>query len=103
MALSCSWHSSWEFSSSSPGLVSVILGLIKSRNLNIVRNELKKDGKGVDDQFVKFARTNPNVGLTPEEFERMSMSQSNPVRFQGSDLGLVFSGISSDPNRMFIS
>merc|ERR1719163_1835917 len=56
------------------GVVSVLLGIIKSRNLNIVRNELKKDGMNLQQQYDQFARINPNTGLTPEEFERMSLS-----------------------------
>jgi len=85
------------------GVISIILGVIKSRNLNLVRTALKKDSKALTAQYQQFARMNPNTGLTPEEFERMSMSLPTPVRFEGSDLRLVFSGISTDPNRMFIS
>jgi len=85
------------------GIISVILGIIKSRNLNAVRNELKKDGIKLQDEYDKHARMYASTGLTPEEFERMSMALPNGVRFEGSDLKLVFAGVSSDPNKMFIS
>jgi len=85
------------------GVISVILGVIKSRNLNAVRTELKKETVNLAQQYAQFARMYTPTGLTPEEFERMAMSLPNGVRFEGSDLRLVFSGISTDPNRMFIS
>jgi len=82
------------------GIVSIILGIIKSRNLNGVREALKKDSK-VQEVYDQYARMNHAYGLTPEEFERMSMSFH--YKFEGSDLKLVFGGISSDPTRMYIS
>jgi hypothetical protein len=85
------------------GIISVLLGLCMSKNLNVVRAQLKKEGVVLKDQFEKFARANREAGLTAEEFERMSVSLPQPTRFEGSDLKLVFSGISSDPNRTFIS
>merc|ERR1740130_1531519 len=85
------------------GIISVILGIIKSRNLNVVRTELAKDGVNLQQQYAQFARMYASTGLTPEEFERMSMSMPQGVRFEGSDLRLVFNGLSTDPNRMFIS
>lgn len=84
------------------GIISVILGIFKSRNLNVVRLELKKEGN-LQQQYNQFARMYNGAGLTPEEFERMSLSLPQAVRFEGSDLRLVFGGLSSDPNRMFIS
>lgn len=84
------------------GLISIFLGILKSKNLNAVRTQLKKDDAAIN-QYSKFAQANPELGLDDEEFARLAISQIHPVRFEGSDLRLVFSGISSDPNRMYIS
>lgn len=86
------------------GIISLLLGFMKSKKLNDVRIELKKDGiDGLQKFYDQFARENPQIGLTPQEFERMAISLPQAIRFEGSDITLVFGGLSSDPNRMFIS
>jgi len=85
------------------GIISVLLGFFKSRNLNQVRIALSKDPAGVQQQYVQFARVNPTTGLTPEEFEKLSISLPQQVRFDGNDIKFVFGGLSSDPSRSFVS
>jgi len=84
------------------GIISMLLGFAKSRNLNQVRTALSKDEKFAD-KFKQFARLDPNTGLSPEEFQKLSISLPQQIRFDASDLKFVFGGLSSDPSRMFIS
>lgn len=86
------------------GLISVGLGVMKSRNLNRVRAELRKDTGGTNLQqlYSSHARLNPTTGLTPEEFNRMS-PYARGVQFEATELKFIFNALSSDPNRMFIS
>jgi hypothetical protein len=88
----------------STGIISVILGCVKSKKLHDVRSQLaaSKD-KDLAGYYVQFAVTNHAAGITTPEFDKLAMSLPNPVRFEGSDLTLVFGAISSDPNREFIS
>jgi len=85
------------------GMISVLLGFMKSRNLNQVRSALNKEPQLLPQKYSQFARTNPNTGLTPDEFEKLSISLPQQVRFEGNDMKFVFGGLSTDPSRMFIS
>jgi len=85
------------------GIISVILGFAKSRNLNQVRSALNKEPQMLPQKYSQFARSNPSTGLTPEEFEKLSISLPQQVRFEGNDMKFVFGGVSTDPSRMFIS
>jgi len=83
------------------GIVSLVLGISKSRNLNLVRLELHKH-ENVQQMYDSHAKTKPELGLTSEEFNKMS-PYLRGVSFEGSDLKFIFNALSSDPSRNFIS
>jgi len=83
------------------GIISVLLGAMKSRNLNAVRLELLKH-ENVQQMYDAHAKTRPEVGLTCEEFNKMS-PYLRGVQFEGSDLKFIFNALSSDPSRQFLS
>jgi len=84
------------------GLISVLIGLVKSRNLNAVRTALGRN-EDLQQVYARFARSNPNTGLTADEFEKLSLALPQQVTFGSNDMMFVFGAISSDPSRMFIS
>lgn len=84
------------------GLVSIGLGVMKSRTLNTLRQEFKKDGNQLQQMYTTHARLNPQTGLTPEEFNRMA-PYARGVQFEGTDLKFIFGALSTAPARDFIS
>jgi hypothetical protein len=83
------------------GLVSFVLGILKSRNLRLIQMELHKHDN-VQQMFDTYAKTRPELGLTSEEFNKMAPNLRG-VHFEGSDLKYIMNAISSDPARSFIS
>lgn len=85
------------------GLASVVIGIIKSRSLNLVRVELKKDGSlGAQHMYEKHAFSSPQYGMTPEEFKRMT-ADARGVHFETADLKMVFNALSSYPDRSVLT
>jgi len=83
------------------GLVSVFLGVCKSVALNHVRLELQKH-QNWDQMYDTNAKTNPGMGMTKEEFNKMAQYLRG-VSFEGTDLNFVMNCLSTDPNRQFLT
>uniref|UniRef100_A0A7S1A505 Uncharacterized protein n=1 Tax=Noctiluca scintillans TaxID=2966 RepID=A0A7S1A505_NOCSC len=79
------------------GLASVTFGAIKSHSLERVKKAL-----GGAPMYMKHARMQPGLGITPEEFNNMTSTERGVV-FSGSDLRLIFNALSNDPYKQAIS
>merc|ERR1719352_621288 len=84
------------------GLVSICQGLFKSRNLNLVRNELRRDGGNGVQQMYNQHCSHPQAGLTPDEFSKMT-AYVRGVAFEPNDIPVIFNALSSEPNKQHIT
>lgn len=85
------------------GFASLTIAAIKSRNLNLVRLELKKDGPAsLNNLYELHARMQPQLGITQEEFKKLT-PYARGVQFESSDVKLIFNALSSHPTRQYIS
>lgn len=87
------------------GLMVLVLGLLKSRNLNLVRQELRKDGPegpGLERLYTQHAKLHPQTGLTREEFKSMT-PYARGVAFEDADLHLIFNAVSTSYRKEFIT
>merc|ERR1719201_1329240 len=85
------------------GLFSLVVAVVKSRNLNLVRQELQKDGSvSLEQMYTMHAKKEPQMGLTQEEFKNMT-PYARGVAFEGADIKLIFNALSSNPRREYMS
>jgi hypothetical protein len=85
------------------GLFSLVVAVIKSRNLNLVRQELRLDGAAsLSDAYAKHAKQNPQIGLNQEEFKTLT-PYARGVQFESADIKLIFNALSTNPRREYIS
>jgi len=80
------------------GLFSATFGYVKSRKLERVRFQVyqsKQQGK-LNQLYNTFAKTNPQAGLTKQEFNDLS-SQLKGVSFDPDDLAMVFNALTNTP------
>merc|ERR1719238_881535 len=80
------------------------IAILKSRNLNLVRLELRKDNpaQSLKQMYDMHAKMNPTAGITQEEFKKMT-PYARGVSFEQSDIKLIFNALSSNPRRDVIS
>lgn len=91
----------------SVGLISGALALLKSTQLNKVRQHFQGDGEAVghnalSQAYERHARLHSQLGMTPHEFNQMA-NETKGISFDGSDLYLVFNALASSPKRDAIS
>jgi len=84
------------------GSFSMAIAILKSRNLNLVRLELRKEPMGMKHMYDIHAKMNPMAGLTQEEFKNMT-PHARGVAFETPDIKLIFNALSSNPRRDVIS
>jgi len=84
------------------GTFSIVIAILKSRNLNLVRLELGKDPTSLKQMYDMHAKMNPMAGITQEEFKKMT-PYARGVSFEAPDIKLVFNALSSNPRRDVIS
>jgi len=84
------------------GTFSLIIAVLKSRNLDLLRRELMKDTWTLKSMYDNHAKFKPSVGLTQEEFKKMC-PMARGVSFEASDIKLIFNALSSNPRRDVIS
>lgn len=85
------------------GIASLTIAAIKSRNLNLVRLELRKDGaSSLNNLYELHARMQPQLGITQEEFKKLT-PYARGVQFETSDVKLIFNALSSHPTRQYLS
>lgn len=85
------------------GFFSLVVAVVKSRNLNLVRVELQQDGsQSLPQLYERYAKLSPHNGLTQEEFKALT-PQARGVSFEAADIKLIFNALSSYPKRDFIS
>lgn len=84
------------------GAFSVVIAIAKSRNLNLVRLELRKEPMSLKQMFDMHAKMNPMAGITQEEFKKMT-PYARGVSFEAPDVKLIFNALSSNPRRDVIS
>lgn len=85
------------------GAGSVLIGIMKSRNLDLVRKRLHEEGaNSLGQMYEMHARMNPAAGITQEEFKKMT-PYARGVQFESSDIKLIFNALSSNPRRDVIS
>lgn len=87
----------------SVGLLSVAIGLHRSMHLDKIRQHFRQDGEAVGHNAVshmyeRYARLQPKLGMTPQEFNQMA-TDARGVVFEKSDLPLVFNALSSSPKK----
>jgi len=78
------------------------IAILKSRNLNLVRLELRKEDTSLRQMYDMHAKMNPAAGITQEEFKKMT-PYARGVSFEQSDIKLIFCALSSHPRRDLIS
>jgi len=84
------------------GIFSLGIAILKSRNLNLVRQELKKDNQSLEQMYAMHAKMNPQAGITQEEFKKMT-PYARGISFEMPDIRLIFNALSSNPRRDVIS
>jgi len=84
------------------GVFSMAIAILKSRNLNLVRLELRKEATALSQTYAMHAKMNPTAGVTQEEFKKMT-SYARGVSFEQSDIKLIFNALSSNPRRDVIT
>merc|ERR1719272_2804185 len=84
------------------GTFSIVIAILKSRNLNLVRLELRKEPMSLKQMFDMHAKMNPMAGITQEEFKKMT-PYARGVSFETPDIRLIFNALSSNPRRDVIS
>jgi len=85
------------------GVVSLVVAVLKSRNLDLVRQELRKDGAGsLQTMYDMHAKMHPQYGITQEEFKKLT-PYARGVVFEPPDIRLIFNALSSNPRRDVIS
>jgi len=84
------------------GVFSVAIAVLKSRNLNLVRLELRKEPMSLKQMYDMYAKMNPTAGITQEEFKKMTQ-YARGVAFEHSDIKLIFNALSSNPRRDVIT
>merc|ERR1719401_1285530 len=77
------------------GIVSVVIGVLKSKKLDKARRQLVLV---IDQRYEFFAQTyrGPNGGLTMNEFNMLTM-ENGGFRFETLDLKLIFNALVSSP------
>lgn len=85
------------------GVASLTIAAIKSRNLNLVRHELRRDGaNSLQNLYELHARMQPQLGITQEEFKKLT-PYARGVQFETSDVKLIFNALSTHPTRQYLS
>lgn len=84
------------------GCFSVAIAILKSRNLDLVRKELRKEPGSLKTMYDMHAKMNPTAGITQEEFKKMT-PYARGVSFEQGDIKLIFNALSSHPRREMIS
>jgi len=84
------------------GCFSLAIAILKSRNLNLVRLELRKEPMSLQQMYQMHAKMNPTAGITQEEFKKMT-PYARGVSFESPDIKLIFNALSSNPKRDTIS
>lgn len=84
------------------GVFSLVVAILKSRNLNLVRLELRKEPMSLKQMYDMHAKMNPTAGITMEEFKKMT-PYARGVSFEQGDIKLIFIALSSNPRRDVIS
>jgi len=84
------------------GGFSLAIAILKSRNLNLVRMELRKEPMSLKQMYDMHAKMNPMAGITQEEFKKMT-PYARGVSFEAPDIKLIFNALSSNPRRDVIS
>merc|ERR1719498_722547 len=84
------------------GCFSLAIAFLKSRNLNLVRLELRKEPMSLKQMYDMHAKMNPAMGITQEEFKKMT-PYARGVSFELPDIKLIFNALSSNPKRDVIS
>jgi hypothetical protein len=85
------------------GLISIAIGLLKSTNLDRLRQHFRQDGEAVGHNallhmYERHARLQPQLGMTPQEFNEMA-TEARGIAFERSDLPLIFNALSSSPKK----
>lgn len=85
------------------GVVSLVVAILKSRNLDLVRLELRKDGAGsLQTMYDMHAKMHPQMGITQEEFKKLT-PYARGVVFEQPDIRLIFNALCSNPRREYLS
>jgi len=84
------------------GIFSTAIAFCKSRNLDLVRVELRKEPMSLKQMYDMHAKMNPMAGITQEEFKKMT-PYARGVSFENSDIKVIFNALSSNPKRDVIS
>lgn len=84
------------------GVFSVAIAILKSRNLDLVRKELRKEPSSLRQMYDMHAKMNPTAGITQEEFKKMT-PYARGVSFEQGDIKLIFNALSTHPRREMIS
>lgn len=84
------------------GVFSTAIAFCKSRNLDLVRVELRKEPMSLKQMYDMHAKMNPMAGITQEEFKKMT-PYARGVSFENSDIKVIFNALSSHPKREVIS
>merc|ERR1719181_709300 len=84
------------------GCFSVAIAVLKSRNLDLVRRELRKTPNTLKQMYDMHAKMNPTAGITQEEFKKMT-PYARGVSFEQGDIKLIFNALSTHPRREMIS
>lgn len=84
------------------GSFSLAIAILKSRNLNLVRLELRKEPMSLKQMYDMHAKMNPMAGITQEEFKKMT-PYARGVSFEAPDIKLIFNALSTNPRRDVIS
>jgi len=84
------------------GCFSLYIAILKSKNLNLVRLELRKEPMSLKQMYDTYAKMNPTAGITQEEFKKMT-PYARGVSFEQADIKLIFNALSTNPRRDVIS
>jgi len=89
------------------GVLSGLIAVVKSVNLDKVRKHFRMDGEAVganalSKSYDEHALVHPHLGMTRNEFSKMA-NDVRGIGFETSDLTLIFNALSSSPKRDAVS
>jgi hypothetical protein len=84
------------------GMVSLAFTVVKSVHLNKVRKHFRMEGEAghnaLATTYDKYALTQPQLGMTPGEFNKM-VNDMKGLNFEKGDLLLIFNALASSPQK----
>ncbi|KAF4677779.1 hypothetical protein FOL47_010373 [Perkinsus chesapeaki] len=77
------------------GVFATVMGAMKSRKLNRVRQQVRRQNADTEQMFNSYARSNPQEGMNADEFNLLS-GQVAGISFRSDELTFVMNALCND-------